>query len=141
MRRFLVVGALAAGVATLSAQAIADLSGTWIADASKSDTATPDVGRGRGGDPNQLVITKTATELTVSQGGTGNYIYNLDGSERTGPPGGETKSRIAWEGGKLIVTWKREYFAGPDNRWSCRRGRRRLERRCITRLLEPHIAT
>jgi len=59
------------------------------------------------------VITQTPTEITIVIGGA-SYIYNLDGSERTGPPGGETKSKIAWDSGTLIVTWKREYFAGPE---------------------------
>ena len=109
--------ALPALTVRLVAQATPDLTGTWITDASKSDPAPPGRGGGfggRGGNPNQLVISKTDTELTVSQGGAGNYIYNLDGTERTGPPGGETKSTIAWQGGTLIVTWKREFFAGPE---------------------------
>jgi hypothetical protein len=97
------------------AQAILDLTGTWTMDPARSDPASAAAGRGgRGGSPNQLVITKTETQLTVSQGGTGNYIYNLDGTERTGPPGGETKSSISWQDGKLVVVWKREFYAGPD---------------------------
>lgn len=111
----------------LVAQTTPDLTGTWIADASKSDPAPAGRGAGgfggRGGNPNQLVITKSDTELTVSQGGTGNYIYNLDGTERTGPPGGETKSTIAWQDGKLIVTWKREFFAGPERGYVTSTGR------------------
>jgi hypothetical protein len=108
-----------AGLTALStvvaAQAIPDLTGTWTLDTANSDPAPAAAGRGgRGGTPNQLVITKTDTQLTVSQGGAGNYIYNLDGSERSGPPGGETKSTISWQDGKLVVIWKREFFAGPD---------------------------
>jgi hypothetical protein len=101
--------------AVVAAQATPDLTGTWTLDPARSDPAPAAAGRGgRGGAPNQLVITKTDTELTVSQGGAGNYIYNLDGSERSGPPGGETKSTISWSDGKLVVSWKREFFAGPD---------------------------
>ncbi len=88
--------------------------GMWVADVSKSSPAPVAAAAGRGGNQNQLVITKSATEIIVSQGGTSNYIYNLDGSERSGPPGGETKGRMAWQDGKLLVTWKREYFAGPE---------------------------
>lgn len=125
MKNFLSAAAFTAlAFTTVAAQTTPDLSGTWITDASKSDPAPPTAaGRGRGGNPNQLIITRSATELTVSQGGAGNYIYNLDGSERTGPPGGETKSKIAWEGGKLVVTWKREYFAGPDKGYLTSTGR------------------
>ena len=102
-------------VAGVAAQSTPNLSGTWTLDAAKSDPppAAPAGGRGRG-NPNQMVITQTPAEITIALGFNNNYIYNLDGSERTGPPGGETKSRIAWEGGKLVVTWKREYFAGPE---------------------------
>jgi hypothetical protein len=106
----------------LSAQALPDLSGTWVADAAKSDPAPAAAGRGRGGNPNQMVITKSDTELTVLLGGA-NYIYNLDGSERSGPPGGETKSKMTVQGGAMVVTWKREYFAGPDKGYLTSTGR------------------
>jgi hypothetical protein len=123
MTKVLVAAAFTALACTTVAAQTPDLSGTWIADASRSDPAPAAAGRGRGGNPNQFVITKSPTDLTVSQGGAGNYIYNLDGSERTGPPGGETKSKMAWEGGKLVVTWKREYFAGPDKGYLTSTGR------------------
>ena len=123
MRQLLVVAAIAAAATTaaVSAQAPPDLSGTWLVDAAKSDPAPPSAGRGRG-NPNVMVITKGDGTLTVSIGGA-NYIYNLDGSERTGPPGGETKSKIAWDGGRLVVTWKREYFAGPEKGYLTSSGR------------------
>ena len=107
----------------LSAQAVPDLAGTWVADAAKSDPAPAAAGRGRGGNANQLVITKSDADLTVSQGGTGNYIYNLDGSERSGPPGGETKSKMTVQNSTMVVTWKREYFAGPDKGYLTSTGR------------------
>ena len=123
MKKFLLAAALTAITITLSAQAMPDLAGTWTADAAKSDPA-PAAGRGgRGGNPNQLSITKSETDLTVSQGGTGNYIYNLDGSERSGPPGGETKSKMTVQDGVIVVTWKREYFAGPDKGYLTSTGR------------------
>ena len=116
MNRWLVATVVVAATAAgLVAQSTPNLSGTWIVDPARSAPApaAPAGGRGRG-NQNQMVITQTSSELTISLGGANNYIYNLDGSERTGPPGGETKSRIAWEGTRLVVTWKREYFAGPD---------------------------
>jgi len=115
MRTLLKAVTLASAVslpAALAAQAIPDLSGTWIVDTGRSDPAPPATGRGRG-NPNQMVIAKSDQDITVTLGNA-NYIYNLDGTERTGPPGGETKSRMAWDGGRLVVTWKREFFAGPD---------------------------
>ncbi len=51
----------------LSAQAVPDLAGTWIADAAKSDPAPAAAGRGRGGNPNQLVITKSETIRRASR--------------------------------------------------------------------------
>jgi len=125
MRKILLSTALAAAlIAGISAQAIPDLSGTWLVDAARSDPAPPAPagGRGRGGNPNQMVIARGADTMTVTLGNA-NYIYNLDGSERTGPPGGETKSKIAADGGKLVVTWKREYFAGPEKGYQTSTGR------------------
>ncbi len=114
--------------ALLRGQTHPDLAGTWIVDEAKSDPAPPargggaGFGRGGGLPPNQMVIRQTDTELVVSTGNQ-NVYYNLDGSERTGPPGGETKSRIAWEGNKLVVTWRREFFAGPDKGYVTSTGR------------------
>ncbi len=106
-----------------AAQAIPDLSGTWLVDAARSDPAPPAPAGGRGrGNANQMVITNGESTLTVALGNA-NYIYNLDGSERTGPPGGETKSKIAWDGGRLVVTWKREFFAGPEKGYETSTGR------------------
>ena len=117
-----VASCLLAGItAGLSAQAVPDLSGTWNADIAKSDPAPPGVGRGRG-NANVMVITTSATEITVSLGGA-DYIYEVDGSERTGPPGGETKSRMAWDNGRLVITWKREFFAGPDKGYETSMGK------------------
>jgi hypothetical protein len=104
---------------TASAQTASGLAGTWVLDADKSDPAAIPAGRGggrgfgRGGGlpPDQLRIVEGAGTVTVTRGNQ-EFVYNLDGSETPGPPGGETKSMLTRDGGKLIVTWKREYFAG-----------------------------
>jgi hypothetical protein len=102
-----------------------DLSGTWTLDAAKSDreAATPTGRGGRGSaSAGQLIVTQSATEITVQRGNQ-TFTYNVDGSEMPGPPGGETKSRMAWEGGRLVVTWKREFFAGADRGYQTSTGR------------------
>jgi len=121
MKTAVAVVVLSVAVAGMSAQAIPDLSGRWVADAAKSDPAPAGAGRGRG-NPNEMVIARADDTITVTLGGA-NYIYNLDGSERTGPPGGETKSKMAWDDGTLVVTWKREFFAGPDKGYVTSTGR------------------
>jgi len=111
LRAMLLVGVLTQVVHT---QAPPDLSGTWILDEARSDPgARVAAGRGgRGGAPaGQLVVQKSATDITVQRGNQV-FVYNVDGSEMPGPPGGETKSRMSWEGGRLVVTWKREFYAG-----------------------------
>jgi hypothetical protein len=103
--------------ATTLAQATTDLIGTWVLDEARSDPAAVTAARGRGGrggvPANQLQITQAGNDLTVARGNQ-TFIYHLDGTEMTGPPGGETKSTVAWEGGKFVVTWKREFFAGAQ---------------------------
>lgn len=119
---FLIAG-LAAGPA--AAQISPDLSGTWTLDLAKSDPeALTQTGRGgRGGAPaGQIIVTQSATEITVQRGNQ-TFTYNVDGSETPGPPGGETKSRMAWEGGRLVVNWKREFFAGADRGYQTSTGR------------------
>jgi hypothetical protein len=101
------------------------LSGTWMLDVARSDPdAQAQAGRGgRGGAPaGQLIVTQSATEITVQRGNQ-TFVYNIDGTEMPGPPGGETKSRIAWEGDKLVVTWKREFFAGAERGYQTSTGR------------------
>ena len=116
----LIVG-LAQGL--VAAQARPDLSGTWTLDVAKSDPqAVTQAGRGRGAPAGQLVVMQSATEITVQRGNQ-SFTYNVDGSETPGPPGGETKSRMAWEGGNLVVTWKREFFAGADRGYQTSTGR------------------
>jgi hypothetical protein len=109
----------------VAAQSPTGLSGTWTLDVAKSDPdAVTQAGRGgRGGAPaGQLVVTQSSTEITVQRGNQ-TFTYNIDGSEMPGPPGGETKSRMAWEGGRMVVTWKREFFAGADRGYQTSTGR------------------
>jgi hypothetical protein len=103
--------ALVLGAIVAQAQSNPDLSGTWTFDAAKSDPGAATTGGGRGGGGTELVIGRSDTQLTVARGGQ-TFVYNLDGSEVPGPPGGETYSKMAWEGGKLVVTWRRQYYAG-----------------------------
>ncbi len=110
------------------AQARPDLSGSWTLDMEKSDPAAVAAGRGGGfagrggGNPNQIVIRQTADELFVTQNGQA-VPYKFDGSETAGPPGGETHSTAAWDGGKLVITWKREYYAGVKDGYVTSRGK------------------
>ena len=119
----IVLGGLAAR--SVQAQAPPDLSGTWMLDETRSDPgALAQAGRGgRGGAPaGQLVVKQSATEISVQRGNQ-SFTYNVDGSEMPGPPGGETKSKMNWEGDKLIVTWKREFFAGAERGYQTSTGR------------------
>jgi hypothetical protein len=129
---------LLAGLFTLSlaapasprAQANPDLSGTWALDEAKSDPA-PAVPAGRagarsdagaatagrggraGGPPaNQLTISQTPTEVTIAQGSQ-NLTFKFDGTETFYFQNGEIRATAAWNGGTLIVSWKKELFAGP----------------------------
>lgn len=110
--------------ARAQAQTRPDLSGTWMLDQAKSDPgALAQAGRGgRGVPPGQLVVTQSASDITVQRGNQ-TFVYNVDGSEVPGPPGGETKSRMAWEGNTLVVTWKREFFAGAERGYQTSTGR------------------
>ena len=115
-----VLAAALALTLALSAQARPDLSGTWTLDTDKSDAVA--VAAGRGATPPQLIISFSGTnDLTITQNGQP-VPYKFDGTEMPGPPGGETKSTAAWEGDKLVITWRREYFAGKDG-YLTRRGR------------------
>ncbi len=110
-----------------SGQATPDLSGTWLLDEMRSDPAAVTQARagrgGRGGGvPGQMVITQTAAEITVQRGNQ-SFTYKTDGSEMPGPPGGETKSTMAWQNGTLVVTWKREFFAGANLGYQTASGR------------------
>lgn len=118
---------LAAVAAPASAQATPDLGGTWLLDEMRSDPAAVTQARagrgGRGGGaPGQMVVTQAADEITVQRGNQ-TFTYKTDGSEMPGPPGGETKSIMAWQNGTLVVTWKREFFAGANLGYQTASGR------------------
>lgn len=106
------------------AQATPDLSGTWTLDAARSDAAAvvQAARGGRGGGTPPMVITQSATEISVQRGNQ-TFTYKTDGSETPGPPGGETKSTMTWENGALVVTWKREFFAGAARGYQTSSGR------------------
>ena len=112
------------------AQANPDLSGTWTLDEGKSDPAPAAPagragaradagpatagrgGRGGGLPANQLVISQTPAAVIIAQGPQ-NLTYKFDGTETFYFQNGEIRATAAWDGGKLIVSWKRELFAGP----------------------------
>jgi hypothetical protein len=111
------------------AQANSDRSGRWTLDEAKSDPApAPAAGRGaradagtaaggRGGraaapPTNELVISQTPSEVTITQGSQ-NLTYKFDGSETFYFQNGEVRATAARDDGKLIISWKRELFAGP----------------------------
>jgi hypothetical protein len=104
MHRLIFAAALAVALAVPAlsqAQAKADLTGTWTFDEAKSDPAGGPGGGGGGrgpggggrmggGPPSKLVITQTATELTVERtlpNGTETAVYKLDGTESTNKMG------------------------------------------------------
>jgi hypothetical protein len=128
MNRTLIVGVALAGLVALPApgwaQAKTDFSGAWTFDASKSDP-TPASGRrgggGRGGPAavaTSLTVTQTATQITidrtVGQGAT-SAVYKLDASESTNLVGDVflSKSRVSWEGPKLVITTRKDMGLTP----------------------------
>jgi len=120
---------LAVGLAALTftpwlawSQATADLSGSWALDEARSDPGAAAQSRGRGGAIVPMVITQSPTEITVQRGNQ-TFTYKTDGSESFGPPGGETKSKMHWENGALIVTWTREFYAGNELGYQTSTGR------------------
>jgi hypothetical protein len=127
MKSRLIVGvalaALAASPTPDWAQAKTDFSGTWTFDASKSDTAPAGRrGGGRGGPggglATSLTMTQTPTHLTIertmSQGGTA-ATYKLDASESTNLVADVflSRSRISWEGSKLVITTRKDLGLTP----------------------------
>jgi hypothetical protein len=112
---------LACTAGTAWSQSTPDLAGSWALDVARSDPGAAAQNRGRGG-PAPMVITQSATEITVQRGNQ-TFIYKLDGSEMPGPPGGETKGRMRWENGALVVTWTREFYAGKELGYQTSTGR------------------
>jgi hypothetical protein len=122
------------GWAILSAQSGApDFSGKWQLDPTQNSAVGGGTGAGTGGgnstggglglgpSPEQLIITQTATMLTIEQPGgrVEKVVYRLDGRESRGtmPAGGQsTRSatfKSAWKNGKLVTTMITE---GPGGR-------------------------
>jgi hypothetical protein len=104
---------------SLRSQANPDLSGAWALDEAKSDPA-PAAPAGRAGarpaagaaPAGRVTISQTPTEVTIAQGPQ-NLTYKFDGTETFYFQNGEIRATAAWDGGKLIVSWKKELFAGP----------------------------
>ena len=114
---------LFAGSAAL-AQTHPDLSGTWTIDAARSDPAPPAPagrgnaggGRGRAGvpamPPNQIRIRQTPMDLSI-QRGIQTITYNFDGTETFAFIQGEVRATAAWDGDRFVISWKKDFFAGP----------------------------
>jgi hypothetical protein len=93
------------------AQGKADFSGAWKMNVEKSDPMGGGGGGGGGGGAMRdavTTITQTATELTiVTKFGENSrtITYKLDGSESVNPGmrGGETKSKVKWDGASLVI--------------------------------------
>src|SRR5262245_21045830 len=101
----------------VAAQANPDLAGTWVLDATKSDQA-PAAARGAAATPNttppakQLTIAVAADNVSIAQGAQP-AVFKFDGTETFWFQGGENRGTAAWDGGRLVVSWKREFYAGP----------------------------
>ena len=109
----LVIGKLAA------AQGNADLFGTWALDAAKSDQVpaarggAPTTGAARtAAPPARVTISSTADGVSLVLG-TLTVAFKLDGTEAFWFQGGENRGTASWNGGALVVSWKREFYAGP----------------------------
>ena len=106
------------------AQTHPDLSGTWAIEAAKSDPAPPaaagpgNAGRGRGRangptlPPNQILIRQTPTDLSIQRGAQ-TITYHFDGTETFAFIQGEVRATAAWDGDKCVISWKKEFYAGP----------------------------
>jgi len=135
MKRPLIAGiALAALVAfptTGRAQAKTNFAGSWTLDQTKSDPAPArgqrggrGGGRGGGGGvATALTIQQTATQLTIERGVGETQIsavYKLDGSESTNTLGDIflSRSKVSWDGAKLVITTVKSMGQGPNGMMS-----------------------
>lgn len=102
----------------LAAQANPDLAGTWSLDPALSDEVpAPPRGTARGtpgttAPPAQLTIVPSTDSVALTQGAQ-TVTFKLDGTETFWFQGGENRGTAAWEGGRLVISWKREFYAGP----------------------------
>lgn len=120
--------------------AAANFGGTWVLDTEKSDPAQmgrggaggaggpggggaggaggaggPGGGRGGGGGAQEMTITMSATEMTISRG-TNETKYMLDGKENTATTrGGEIKYKAVWDGGNLTISGTRTSQRGGES--------------------------
>ena len=82
------------------AQTHPDFSGTWTIDTAKSD-ARPATA------PNQIAIRQTPADITITRGAQ-NLTYQFDGTETFAFQQGETRGTVAWDGDKVVISWKKE---------------------------------
>ena len=100
-----------------AAQGNPDLAGTWTLDAVKSDQVPP-AARGTAATPSttpparQLTIAVAADNVSIAQGAQP-AVFKFDGTETFWFQGGENRGTAAWDGGRLVVSWKRDFYAGP----------------------------
>jgi hypothetical protein len=111
------------------AQAKTDFSGTWALDQAKSDPVPAQGGRGGrgggrgGGVATSLTIHQTPAQLTIERA-TGELptsaVYKLDGSESTNTLGDIflSRSKVSWEGPKLVITTSKPMGQGPNGMMS-----------------------
>ncbi len=132
MRLALILGVVVTAVLTSPGvgwtQAKTNFSGTWTFDATKSDPAPSPVGRrgggfGRGGGAgpaNSVTINQTESQVTIErstgQAGQTAAVYKLDGSESTNLMGDVflSRSTVAWDGPKLIISTTKDMGLGPN---------------------------
>jgi hypothetical protein len=105
-----------------AAQGNPELFGAWALDAAKSDPvpaargATPAAGAARtpAATPPaaRVTIGSTADGVSIALGAL-TIAFKLDGTEAFWFQGGENRGTAAWDGGALVVSWKREFYAGP----------------------------
>ena len=131
-RSVLLMLALVVAVSAIPrAQGSANFSGMWKLDRTDPPIEAGRGGRGGGGGagagrgaaasptfgqaPESLVITQTATGVTV-QIGSAKAVYTLDGNLTVTPPGVVTalKTRAHWDGGKLHLHYKEGMNFGRD---------------------------
>jgi hypothetical protein len=127
-RMVLLIGCALAFSAIVGAQGTPRLAGTW-----KLATTNPPVAAGRGGGggapgpggpygattftaaPESLVITQTASDVTVQIGAT-KEVFTLDDKTTEAPVGdvNALKTRAHWEGAKLHLHYKQAMNFGRD---------------------------
>jgi hypothetical protein len=122
--------ALVALPATGWTQAKTNFAGTWAFDQAKSDPPAQGRrgggggGRGGGGVATALTIEQTPTQITIERAlgpaGTTSAVYKIDGSESTNALGDVflSRSKVSWEGAKLVITTVKDLGLGPDGNMS-----------------------